>query len=156
MCPNSKIPKLNKIYPNRIAIARNDVVAWSDRSFTFANLPSYLDGALLFQIPQIVTPKGAQIELILYQPSIIYVAHEQIRNGGFDKSLLNTGWTLVTDNATVLLKTEDKSEAKDTGCCAYKFIWKMDVSISGRTVINLPATTTMETVHSLFVQSFRK
>ena len=97
-----------------------------------------------------------KIEIVLDRPSTIYVAHEQIRNGGFDTSLLNTGWTLVTDNATVILKTEDKSEAKDTGCCTYQYIWKMYVSNSGRTIVTLPETTTSETVHSLFVQYFRK
>ena len=113
------------------------------------------------------------MEIVVDRPSTIYVAHEQIRNGGFDISLLNTGWILVTDNATLLLRKDANYASVDTGCivvpcfcsvrngvkscstncCTYKYIWKMVVSKSGRTVVTLPETTTSETVLHIFVQS---
>ena len=128
-----------------ISTAENGGNIWNDRSYKFSNLPSYLVGALLFQVPHKSIPKGTIIQITLHNPSTIYIAHEEDtlhnRSGGFQNSLTNSGWTLENNNAQI-----------STGCCTFKYVWKKFVPANGPTSITLPETTTSETVHSIFVK----
>ena len=128
----------------RLSAAVNNGTVWLDRNYKFSNLPSYLEGTLLFQVPHKAIHQGTVTEILVHQPSTIYVAHEETRSGGFHKTLPKTGWTLVTDNAQV-----------GTGQTFMKYIWKKVVSNDSLTVLRLPATTTSETVHCIFAQSNR-
>ena len=128
--------------------AENDGIVWNDRGYKFSNLPSYLIGTLLFQVPHYGVSRGTVIKILVYNPSTIYIAHEdacnihaQCRSGGFESSLTKSGWTLVTENGGV-----------STGCCTFKYIWKKVVSNDGPTTITLPGTTTGATVHSIFIR----
>ena len=125
-----------------ISTAENDGIVWNDREYWFRDLPSYLVGALLFQVPHKVS-KGTVIKITVQTPSTIYIAHEEgNRSGGFENSLTNSGWTLENDNA----------EFKYKGQKTFKYVWKMFVSANGPTTITLPGTTTEETTISIFVR----
>ena len=90
-----------------IATAEIDGIIWNDRGYMFSpNLPSYLIGTTLFQIPHKAIPMGTTTEIFLCNPSTIYIANEAHdrnagRDGGFDESLPGNGWTLVDDSAEV-------------------------------------------------------
>ena len=95
-------------------------------------------------MPHKAIHQGTVTEILVHQPSTIYVAHEEARSGGFHKTLPKIGWTLVTDNAQV-----GTGQPLDK----LKYIWKKVVSNDSLTVLSLPATTTSETVHCIFAQS---
>ena len=122
-------------------------IIWIDRDYRFSNLPSYLVGSLLFKVPCKSIHKGTVTKITVHNPSTIYIAHQAVedhidRSGGFENSLPNSGWTLVNDNIVLF----------SGGNIGHWIIWKKDVSANGRTTVPLPATTTDETVHSIFVK----
>ena len=126
----------------KLSAAINNGTVWVDRNYKFSNMPAYLEGTLLFQVPHKAIRQGTIIEFLSHQPSTIYLAHEGVRNGGFKTSLPKYGWKLVTNHAQLR-----------TGCCNLRYIWKKVVTNDDLTTISLPATTTSETVHCIFVQS---
>ena len=126
----------------KLSAAINNGTVWVDRNYKFSNMPAYLEGTLLFQVPHKAIRQGTIIEFLSHQPSTIYLAHEAVRNGGFKTSLPKYGWKLVTNHAQLR-----------TGCCNLRYIWKKVVTNDDLTTISLPATTTSETVHCIFVQS---
>ena len=126
----------------KLSAAINNGTVWVDRNYKFSNMPAYLEGTLLFQVPHKAIRQGTIIEFLSHQPSTIYLAHEAVRNGGFKTSLPKYGWNLVTNHARLR-----------TGCCNLRYIWKKVVTNDDLSTISLPATTTSETVHCIFVQS---
>ena len=131
----------------RLSKAEENVVIWNDRAqYRFSNLPSYLDGAIFAQVPHKQIPRGTVIEIIVNKPSTIYIVFEDsARTGGFKHSLPNEGWTIVSDNANIW----------KNGNSAWTFkqqIWKKVLTNTDNFTLILPATTTHETVHSLFFQ----
>ena len=129
-----------------ISTAENGGLVWIDRNYRFYNLPTYLVGALLFQVNHKDIPEGTTIQITVQAPSTIYIAHESTlhqRSGGFENSLSNSGWILEDDNAGIVW-----SEAGGN----FKYVWKKVVSAYGPTTITLPTTTTTKTVHSIFVK----
>ena len=126
----------------KLSAAINNGTVWVDRNYKFSNMPAYLEGTLLFQVPHKAIRQGTIIEFLSHQASTIYLAHEGVRNGGFKSSLPKYGWKLVTNHAQLR-----------TGCCNLRYIWKKVVTNDDLTTISLPATTTSETVHCIFVQS---
>ena len=126
----------------KLSAAINNGTVWVDRNYKFSNMPAYLEGTLLFQVPHKAIRQGTIIEFLSHQPSTIYLAHEAVRNGGFKTSLPKYGWKLVTNHAKLR-----------TGCCNLRYIWKKVVTNDDLTTLSLPATTTSETVHCIFVQS---
>ena len=125
-----------------LSTAFNYGIIWIDRNYQFTNLPSFLVGANVFQVPHREIPLGTVIEILIYTPSIVYIAREKSRSGGFESSLPDDGWILVTDQGVV---------GSNLGF-HYTNIWKKEVSSYGLTTLSLPATTTRELVHSIFVQ----
>ena len=120
----------------------NNGTVWVDRNYKFSNLPDYLEGTLLFQLPYKAIRQGTVTEILVHQPSTLYLGHESNRNGGFPKTLPKYGWELVTSNAGI-----------KTGGGGLDYIWKKVVSNDSLTTISLPDTKTSETTHCLFVQS---
>ena len=130
----------------KLSAAVNNGTVWVDRNYKFSNLPDYLEGTLLFQLPYKAIRQGQVTEILVHQPSTLYLGHDSNRNGGFQKTLPNNGWELVVNNAGI-----------KTGGGNLDFIWKKVVPNDSLTRISLPETTTSETTHCIFVQSkFRK
>ena len=96
----------------------------------------------MFQLPYKAIRQGTVTEILVHQPSTLYLGHESRRNGGFPETLPNYGWELVTSNAGI-----------KTGGGDLDYIWKKVVSNDSLTTISLPDTKTSETTHCLFVQS---
>ena len=143
-CISGKAPELKGV-KYKISVANNGNLVWMDRHYKFSMLPDYLKDTVLFQVPHKSISRGTIIELLVYQPSTIYIGHEGSRSGGFTTSLLSAGWELVTNKSPLR-----------TGCCTLSNIWKKVVTSSGLTTISLPATTTGGTVHSIFVRETQK
>ena len=125
-----------------MSAAVNNSTVWVDRNYKFSNLPDYLEGTLLFQVPYKAIRQGTVTEILVHQPSTLYLGHELSRNGGFQKTLPKFGWELVTNEAGI-----------KTGGGNLDYIWKKVVSNDSLTTISLPETTTSETTHCIFVQS---
>ena len=125
-----------------ISTAENDGIIWNNRDYKFSNLPSYLVGTLLFEVPHKIS-KDKVIDISVPNTSIIYLVHEEgSRSGGFENSLTNSlEWALEDDNAEI-----------GAGSTTFKYVWKNYVLANGRTTIILPATTTNEAVLSIFVR----
>ena len=143
-CMAGKAPELKGVN-YKTSVANNGNLVWMDRDYKFSMLPDYLKDTVLFQVPHKSIRRGTVIELIVHQPSTIYIGHEGSRSGGFTTSLLSAGWELITNKSPLR-----------TGCCTLSNIWKKVVTNSGLTTISLPATTTGETVHSIFVRETEK
>ena len=126
----------------KLSAAVNNGTVWVDRNYKFSNLPDYLEGTLLFQLPYKAIRQGQVTEILVHQPSTLYLGHDSSRNGGFQKTLPNNGWELVANNAGI-----------KTGGGNLDFIWKKLVPNDSLTRISLPETTTSETTHCIFVQS---
>ena len=127
----------------KLSTAANDDIIWIDREYKFSNLPSFVNGATLFQVPHKSIPLGTVIEILVYNPSTIYIAHEgSARSGGFQSTLPDEGWILVTNQGTTRFTVQG----------TFQYIWKKHVTKIGLNTLSLPATTTSELVHSIFVQ----
>ena len=81
----------------------------------------------------------ATIELIVHEPTIIYILHDKPRSGGLETSLPLDGWTLLDDDTTLFV---------GTGTFPKTLVWEKKVTTSGTTKLTLPART-KETVCSI-------
>ena len=133
----STVPSLSGISYTTIT-AEEDIVMWSDRDYKITKLPAFLKGSTSFRVKIKAHPKGTTISIITRQPSTLYVAFElgQGRDGGFDTSLPSNGWTLVAGSV-------------ETTCCSLNRILTKSLEIGETTI--LPATTTNQLVHAIFV-----
>ena len=142
-------PHLSGVSYN-VATTENNGIIWNNRGYTFSsNLPSYLIGTTLLQVPAKEIPIGTIINICVDNPSTIYIANEPHdkyggrlgvpRDGGFDESLPANGWTLVSDSVEI---------RTDFFC----HVWSKVVSHEGPATITLPETTTQETVHVIFIR----
>ena len=135
------LPELQGI-SYEISKALNSVQVWSDSRFTFSNLPSYLLGTIFFQMPYQATFLGTVIEILIYKPSILYIAYEDSTSGSYGNSLRAAGWTLITDKGQT-----------STGCCTLNYVWRRYVLTDGLTTIAMPAMTKNKFVFTLFVET---
>ena len=94
-----------------------------------------MEGAIVAKIPHRLD-QNATIELIVHEPTIIYILHGKPRSGGLETSLPLDGWTLLDDDTTL------SSQLPNT------FVWEKKVTTSGTTKLTLPART-KETVCSI-------
>ena len=83
----------------------------------------------MYQGPKQV-PSGLSIEITIDKPSIVYIAHEDSRSGGFQTTLPNDGWTLVSDQSTIV-----------AGSIPLKYLWSKEVTSIARAAVTLPETT---------------
>ena len=114
---------------------------WLDNSFTVSNLPEYLIGTTLLQIPYKTASPRANIQVLVSKPSNIYIAYEDGRRGRYGNSLREQGWSLITSDSEI-----------STGCCGLNFIWRKYVLEEGLTTVDLPRLTKNGFVFTLFVQ----
>ena len=57
----------------KLSAAVNNGTVWVDRNYKFSNLPDYLEGTLLFQIPHKAIRQGTVTEILVHQPSTLYL-----------------------------------------------------------------------------------
>ena len=81
--------------------------------------------------------QGATIQIIVHEPTTIYIVAQQGRDGGFEISLPQDGWTLLDDDLTNTFSLGGNTYA-----------WEKKITASGTTTLNLPART-KETVCSI-------
>ena len=122
---------------------------WNNRDATIKDIPDYLKGAILFQLPYKDIQKGTIFSIVACEQSDIYIAHEEAkgkRNGWSESTLREdgkNGWepcpgpviTIVTNN---------------TPFCKLPNIWCRTAQ-RGQT-INFPEVETSETVAAIFVK----
>ena len=119
-----------------IDTAQNNGDIWNDRDYRFQNLPDYLEGAIVAKVP-VRLDQGATIQIIVHEPTTIYIVAQQGRDGGFEISLPQDGWTLLDDDLTNTFSLGGNTYA-----------WEKKITASGTTTLNLPART-KETVCSI-------
>merc|ERR1712032_1055200 len=120
------------IVVRKIIAIQQGVQLWHDRSYTITSFPAYMEGGSYATQAHKAIAKGSVISVTITGPSTLYVAVESgARNGGFQKSLSAAGW--ATQSGSV-----------KTNCCALDVIISLEVCEA--TTVNLPATTTKETV----------
>ena len=95
-----------------------------------------MEGAIVAKVP-VRLDQGATIQIIVHEPTTIYIVHEQDRSGGFEISLPQDGWTLLDDDLT-----------NTFGLGSNTYAWEKKITASGTTTLNLPART-KETVCSI-------
>ena len=105
-------------------------------------MPSYLEGSLLFQLPYKGLSVGTEIDILVYKPSIIYIAYEDSTSGSYGRSLEYDGWSLVTNQG-----------GTNTECCTLTYVWRKYVTLDSLTTISIPKILKTEFVFSLFAQT---
>ena len=123
-----------------IDIAENNGDIWNDRDYKFKNLPDYLEGAIVAKIP-VRLDQEATIQIVVHEPTTIYIVHEQSRSGGFETSLPEDGWTLLDDDLPNTFSLGRNNYA-----------WEKKITASGTTTLTLPART-KETVCSILFRN---
>ena len=134
-------------------IAQVGATIWKDRDYTINTIPDELVGTILFQVPHKAIGNGTIISIITHQPCDLYIVHVDEadgRDGGFETNLPNNGWTPIT-------LVEDIEWSLDNGDLKSmsKVVMKT-VTDTGIQKSTLPATTTNELVHSIFVRHHGK
>jgi len=120
------------IVVRKIVTIQQGVQLWHDRSYTITSFPAYMAGGSYATQAHKAIAKGSVISVTITGPSTLYVAVESgARNGGFQRSLSAAGW--ATQSGSV-----------ENNCCALNVIFSLKVCEA--TTVNLPATTTKETV----------
>ncbi|KAK3273097.1 hypothetical protein CYMTET_18644, partial [Cymbomonas tetramitiformis] len=130
-------------YPWTATTATNGAASWTDRTYTFTDLPNLLLNANQFQGPHKEIASGTTISVTFSSCSTqtIYVAVANCgtgctsRDGGFLDSLPANGWT-----------TELESVSFITGYSPSSMNVYSKVTSSG---FSLPSTTTSELVHTI-------
>ena len=124
-----------------LSTASNGTLVWMDETFKFSNLPSFLDGSILYQLEYQTLTCSSVIEISVFKHSIIYIAYETTRRGKFESNLESERWSLATDEGQI-----------STGCCTLTYIWKKYVTYNGLTIITLPSISVDDFVFTIFVQ----
>ena len=120
------------IVVRKIIAIQQGVQLWHDRSYTITSFPAYMEGGSYATQAHKAIAKGSVISVTITGPSTLYVAVESgARNGGLQRSLSAAGWTT-------------QSGSVENNCCALNVIFSLKVCEA--TTVNLPATTTKETV----------
>ena len=125
----------------QLTSASNGGLIWVDQSYTFSNLPTYLDGSVLFQLEYRAITQGKKVEVQVYKQSVIYIAYEASNVGNFEKRLERDGWILVTEVGEI-----------STGCCTLTYVWKKVLTTTTVTIITLPEIPADDFILVIFIR----
>jgi hypothetical protein len=118
------------------ATAQVGALVWSDRNYVFGSLPALLVGSLFFKGPHEAVASGTVIKVQVTHNAHIFVAFESgSRSGGFADSLPGVQFAKTGETIQWNLETME--------------VWRKSVN-AGEVV--LPATTTSQTVVSIFLK----
>ena len=138
---NTKIQKIDSVHlTNRI---------WNNRNATINELPEFLKGAILFQLPYKDIQKGTIFSVTTCEQSDIVIAHEDAkvngRNGWSEETLRIDGirgWQPCPGPVLTIV-------SNNTPFCTLTKLWSIRAQ-QGDT-IHLPEVETSETVAAVFV-----
>ena len=121
------------------------VKVWSDLTYTISQVPSFLQGSVLFQVAHWGIDSGTDIKVEGKQQASVYIAldTDSDESGGFASSLSKQGWALMTGEVRYA----------DTARSSYQLdnIWRK--TIMDQTFLSF--TTTKENLTlSIFVGKF--
>lgn len=125
---------LDNTYHIELSEAKNGRKIWTNRTYTFTSIPSFLVETNFFQTRGSAIPDGTDMNILINPPSIIYIAptSNPDYNGGFSGSLPKDGWTLQKDQITTCAP-------KSWGTLSP--IWSKNFKKGGPTTIALPKLT---------------
>ena len=95
----ARSPELHGIANERF-IANQGVEAWSDKSFSFSELPSFLKGATFFKTAETILT-NSNLNIFIYRPSTVFIA--LMGNPG-GLNLQTKGWKEFTGSHNVMAR----------------------------------------------------
>ena len=93
----ARSPKLHGI-ANERGIANEGVEVWSDESWTFSGLPSFLRGATFFKTEEIILA-NTTLNIFIYRPSTVFIV---LRGNPGDFNLHKNGWKEYTGSQSIV------------------------------------------------------
>ena len=134
--------------PIPIEFAKRKERIWSNRNDTIEELPDFLEGTILFQLPFETIPKGTSLSITSDECSEVFIACEE--NGDreiFEKSLTKLRWKKKVGNVRIT-----RSNINTSKQLVLSTIWHRSLEAGGTT---LPPVTIDKLSIAVFIKEGR-